>query len=316
MSLRPGRFEYKRLAWALAISLAVHLFCYGGYEFTRRVLPDLLERMKILAALAEKLRPHKATPPPQPTPPPLVFVDVNPEAATPEPPKNAQYYSSHNSRAANPDSQLDSNTPKINGQQTHVVKTEDTTRKSSDQLQPDFKALQKQLAEESKPKPPPGDLAMAKPDTQLREESKPPVHVRPRTLSQVAELAGQQMKQEGGVSRRLKMSSLDAKATPFGAYDAAFIAAVQQRWYDLLDSNNFSFGRHGHVVLQFHLNYDGSITDMKVAEDTADSSLDGVMGIICERAVQDPAPFDKWPREMRLLVEKDYREIQFSFFYD
>ena len=124
------------------------------------------------------------------------------------------------------------------------------------------------------------------------------------------------MKQEGGVARHLKMSSLDAKATPFGAYDAAFIAAVQQRWYDLLDSNNFSFDRHGHVVLQFHLNYDGTITDMKVLDDTADSSLDGIMGILCQRAVQDPAPFDRWPRDMRLMVDRDYREIQFSFFYE
>ena len=172
MSLRPGRFEYKRLAWALAISLAVHLSSYGGYEFARNVLPGWLERLKLLPALAELLRPHKPAPPPVPSAPPLVFVDVNPEIATPEPPKNAQYYSSHNSKAADIDSKLDSNTPKLDGQQTHVVKTDDTSRKSVDKLQPDFKALQKQMEEQSKPKPPPGDLAMANPDTELRPESK------------------------------------------------------------------------------------------------------------------------------------------------
>ena len=129
-------------------------------------------------------------------------------------------------------------------------------------------------------------------------------------------MPGQKMKQEGGVHRHIEISSLDAKATPFGAYDAAFIAAVQQRWNDLLDSINFGFDRHGRVILQFHLTYDGRITDMKVADDTVDGSMDGLMGILCQRAVLDPAPYEKWPREMQLLIDKDYREIQFTFFYD
>ena len=129
-------------------------------------------------------------------------------------------------------------------------------------------------------------------------------------------MPGQKMNQEGGVRRRLEISTMDAKATPFGAYDAAFIAAVQQHWYDLLDSMNFSFDRHGRVVLQFHLNYDGTISDMQVVDDTVDPTPDGVMGFLCQRAVNEPAPFERWPREMRLQFEKDYREIQFTFFYD
>ena len=36
LTLRLGRREYKRLAWAFGISLAVHLLCYGGYE----ILPN------------------------------------------------------------------------------------------------------------------------------------------------------------------------------------------------------------------------------------------------------------------------------------
>ena len=123
------------------------------------------------------------------------------------------------------------------------------------------------------------------------------------------------MKQDGGTKQRGKLT-LDVAATPFGSYDAALVAAVQQRWYDLLESINFSFDRHGRVVLQFHLNYDGTITDMKVIDDSVDGSAEGIMGVLCQRAVQDPAPFERWPREMRLMVDKDYREIQFSFYYD
>src|SRR5262249_53729051 len=103
MSLRPGRLYSKRLTWALVISLAFHAMCFGGYEFSRTVLPVWLRQVKILAALAERLQKKPAPPPklPEPTELPLTFVDVNPDVATPEPPKDAKYYSARNSKAAN-----------------------------------------------------------------------------------------------------------------------------------------------------------------------------------------------------------------------
>jgi hypothetical protein len=323
MSLRPGRFEYKRLAWALLISLIVHLLCYSGYEFTRKVLPAWLERIKFLAALAHQLEPKKPTPPPpQPTQVPLVFVEVTPEAATPEPPKDAKYYSSHNSKAANPDTQVDTDTPKISGEQEHVPKTEDSSRKFSP-LQPSPPKEQQPVAkedkpsEQAKPKPPVGDLAMAKPTPALRPDTGTAEQTRPRTLTEAKmrqqqnnPIPGQKMKQEGGVHRSLQISSLDAKETPFGAYDEAFIAAVQQRWYDLLDSRQFALDRTGKVVLQFRLTYDGRITDMHIAETAVGETL----AYVCELAVTDPAPYEKWPSDMRREAG-DSRNIQFTFYY-
>src|SRR5579862_678441 len=321
-SLRPGRFEYKRLVWALVISLAIHGGGYGGYRLTRAVLPGLLQRYKILAALADALHKKPAPPPTPSEPPPLAFVEVNPTFATPEPPKDAKYYSSQNSKAANPDATVDSNIPKVTGKQQEVTKTEDAPRKF-DKLQPTpAPAKETQQEEQAKPKPPVGDLAMAKPETILHPDKGTQEHTRPRTLAEAKArqpsslMPGQKMQQDGGVRRRLETSLFDAKATPFGAYDAAFIAAVQQHWYDLLDSMNFAFDRHGHVVLQFHLNYDGTITDMQVVDDTVDPTPDGVMGFLCQRAVNEPAPFERWPREMRLQFDRNYREIQFTFFYD
>lgn len=331
-SLRPGRFDRKRLAWAFAISLMVHGVGYGGYQFTRLVLPDLLQRVKFLAALAEELRPKKPVPPPQPTETPLVFVEVNPAVATPEPPKDAKYYSSQNSKAADIDSKLDTDTPKLTGKQQHVVKTEEAPRKFEDKLHPSAPpAKETETAQVAKPKPKPiGDLAMApKPDITLHPENNVPTEnngtaeqTRPRTLTEARMrqqsnlMPGQQMKQEGGVRHHLAHASLDTKATPFGAYDEAFIEAVQQHWYDLLDSMNFSYDRHGYVVLQFHLNYDGTITDMSVLEDTVDPSADGILGFVCQRAVNEPAPYERWPREMRLQTDRNYRELKFTFYYD
>jgi hypothetical protein len=107
------------------------------------------------------------------------------------------------------------------------------------------------------------------------------------------------------------MGSVDAKATPFGAYDAAFLAAVQKRWNDLLDQAQFARDGRGHVVLQFRLHQDGTISDMKMVENTSTE----VLGVICVSAVLDPAPYERWPIEMRRLNAGPYRDIRFTFYY-
>ena len=55
---------------------------------------------------------------------------------------------------------------------------------------------------------------------------------------------------------------------------------------------------------------------MKVLDNTVDDSPDGIMGFVCVRAVNEPSPYERWPREMRLQMDKDDREIQFTFFYE
>jgi outer membrane biosynthesis protein TonB len=320
MSLRPGRFEYKRLVWALAISLAAHLFFYGGYEFTRKVLPVWLERIKFLAALAHALEEKKkAPPPPQPTEAPLIFVEVNPAVATPEPPKDAKYYSSRNSKAGNPEVG-DTDTPKISGQQEHVPKTEDAPKVFAPLREipaPAKPEQEEQKAEVAKPKAPVGDLAMAKPEPTLRPDTGVAEQTRPRTIveaktrqQQSNPIPGQKMKQDGGVRERTASPSLDTKSTLTGAYDTAFIAAVTQRWFDLLDSQQFAMNRTGRVVLQFRLNYDGRISNMEIAE----SSVGETLAYVCQLAVTDPAPYLKFPSDMRRELG-DFRDITFTFYY-
>jgi hypothetical protein len=321
-SLRLDRLEISRLLWALAISLAIHLLCYGTYELGR--VTGLWQRLNLPVWL------HKTTPlartakeskPPVLRDVPLVFVDVNPQLATPDAPKDAKYYSDKNSKATNPDADKETDVPKITGHQEEVTKTEDVKRSQFDKLQPAFPvAKQERPQENARPElpTPPGDLAMAKPDVTLRQDPGTAEESRPRTIKEALmrlhrnQLVGEKMKQEGGVSRRLEFTSLDAKATPFGAYDAAFIEVVQSHWYDLLDNVSYAGYRHGKVVVQFHLNYDGRITEMKVVE----NSVGEMLGLLCEKAVLDPAPFDHWPREMRLMADKDYRDIQFTFYYN
>lgn len=320
-SLRLDRLAYTRLTWALAISLMFHLFCFGGYEVGKKFnlwealrLPEWLRRLTPAAMMAKQ-------PPKPPMEVPVIYVDVSQQQETTQAPKDAKYYSSRNSQAANPDADKEANTPKIDGKQTQIVKTDDTPRSPRDKLQPDVSRLNREQ-EEQKPKPaqpvPPGDLAMAKPDAQLRPDDGKADLPRPRTIKEAlmrqnrTQLVGEKMKQEGGAKQSLQMTSLDARSTTFGQYDAEFINSVQARWYDLLDNISYSGYRNGRVVVQFHLYYDGRITDVKLL----DNNVGEMLGLLCQKAVLDPAPYDKWPREMRLEVGKDYREIQFTFYYN
>lgn len=119
--------------------------------------------------------------------PPLMFVEVTPEQAVKEPPKDAQYYSALSSKAANPDADKETNIPKIEGQQDKVVKTFDTLNPQTPPVQPaPLPQPKEEPKEQPKPEPTPqpnapqdqtkpepsrkvGDLAFAKP----AQESKP-----------------------------------------------------------------------------------------------------------------------------------------------
>jgi outer membrane biosynthesis protein TonB len=318
--------EFSRLAWAFALSLALHVLVYGGYHTGHKYhlwqnlhWPAWLRPPKILADLIQP----KQSPRPLLRPDiPLMFVSVSPAQATAEPPKDAKFYSDKNSLAANPEPDKITETPKIDGKQTEVVKTEDVPRRVFTPLQPSTPAQPPQEAQpEIKPKPAytPGDLTLAKPSPTPRNdegdanEARPP---RPRTLTEArarqmdSRLPGDKMKQDGGVSRRHELASLDTKATLFGAYDAALVEAIAQHWYSLLDDQAYASDSRGKVVLQFSLHYDGRVTDMNMAENTANDLL----GLLCQKAVLDPAPFGAWPSDMRRTLG-DIRHIQFTFYY-
>ena len=326
-SLRPEQAEVSRLAWAFALSLAFHLAVYGGYHTGNRFQlwqrlhwPAWLQPPKVIADLLKKK--EKPAPSEQPEIP-LMFVNVSPAQASAEPPKDAKYYSDKNSRAANPEADKITEVPKIEGTQENVPKTEDVPREKFTPLQPARPAQPAQEAQpEIKPKPAytPGDLTMAKPSPTPRategeaQEAKPE---RPRTIREAlarlqdSRVPGQKMKQDGGVSRRHMLASLDTKATPFGAYDAALVEAISQRWFTLLDEREYASDSRGKVVLRFRLHYDGRVTDMNVAENTVGEML----GLICQKAVLDPAPFGAWPSDMRRTLGNT-RNIQFTFHYN
>jgi TonB family protein len=248
---------------------------------------------------------------------PTIFLDVSQASA--DAPKQAKYYSDKNSRAANPDANVDSNQPKLNGKQTNVPKTEDTPRpikaKPTPPTPPEKPVEEK--PQEAKPASGlhPGGLQTGTPADATKPEEQPkprPRTVREALAQQANQLPGLQMQQDGGVKRRALSSSLDAMATPFGAYDSAIVQAISQRWYDLLDSQSFADSRQGKVTVTFHLNPDGSVTELKISGNT----VGDLLGYICQEAIQQAAPFGKWPSDMRRMVGANFREITFTFYYN
>jgi hypothetical protein len=311
-SLRLNRFETKRLVLALVLSLAAHFLVWGGYELGKKT--GLWQRLHWPAH--KQLVVKKVLPPPAQTQEdPTMFLDVDTDQTTPDAPKNTKYYSSRNSRAANPDASRDSNQPKLNGKQNDVPQTRDVPRTPNSKTQPtpSQTPAKQQPAAEPKQMLQAGDLKLAKLETSPQKNEA--TQERPRTINQA--LAQQHlqpriaMQQDGGTRRARLVASLDAMATPFGEYDSRFIDAVQSQWYKLLDSQQFAQDRFGKVTLKFHLNYDGSVSDPQVLENTVGELL----CYVCIQAVTEPSPFEAWPSDMRRKVGANFREITFTFYY-
>lgn len=280
--------EFTRLGLALALSIVLHLTFWGVYVLRRNIhWPVWMQRMVQPPSIQAKQQQSR---------PPLLFIDVTAAQAVAKEPKDATRYSDRNSIAANPEPDKELNEPKIDGTQQNANKTDAASQKKFDQLIPD----------PPKPKLSPGNMTIAKVELKPPQEKQ-----RPRTIKEAMLQRGEKMKQDGGATQRAN-ASLDVKATGFGAYDRAFIDAVSSRWYDLLDNMSYDAYRQGKVVVQFVLNYDGRITEMKVVQSTVTETL----SLLCQKAVLDPAPFDKWPREMRLMVGEDSRRITFTFNYN
>jgi hypothetical protein len=310
-SLRFSRLDQERLLLALLFSLLAHLAVWGGYEAEKKT--GWLE--KLFPPARHKLVMLQPRPVVQEIDP-TIFMDVSQASA--DAPRQAKYYSDRNSRAANPDATVDSNQPKLDGKQHDVPKINNTPRPAK--TKPATPAPPQNPVEE---KPPasqpatalnPGALQPGKPEDTPTPDEQPKPRERPRTvreaLAQANQLPGLQMQQNGGVKRR-GPAQMDVKGMPFGAYDRAIVEAISQRWYDLLDSQQFADSRTGKVTIYFHLNPDGSVTELKISG----NSVGDLLGYVCQEAIEQAAPFGQWPSDMRRLVGANFREITFTFYY-
>lgn len=329
-TLRSRPWEDSQLVRALVISIIVHLSAYGTFKLGQHY--SVWEKIRVPAwvqritdALVPALAKHAAQPPKPNEERPLIFIEVNPASAAPEAPKNARHYAAQNTVAAHPDAEKETGVPKITGQQDQVPRTEDSKLSRAQPLQPALPQPQPeeppQEAEKPAPALSPNSLTLGKPSDSSKSSEGQAERPRRMTVAEAKarqaqqqglSTAGEKMRQDGGVQRRGPRITLDAVGTPFGAYDAAVVAAVQERWYGLLEQRRYASDKAGKVVLEFRLNYDGRVTDVVVAENTVDELL----CLLCQKAILDPSPYGRWPAEMRRLVNGDSREVRFTFYYN
>ncbi len=98
------------------------------------------------------------------------------------------------------------------------------------------------------------------------------------------------------------------QATSFRAYDDALVESVQRHWQDLLDQSRI-VPRFGKVVLDFKLTPDGRVTELKVTE----CQVGLVVGLLCQKAVTDLAPYAVWPSDMRRRLGAGQRPVALTF---
>lgn len=302
-SLRPNRMEGGRVMYALAISVLAHVLLFSGYELSREI--PLLHRLLWVAAQQKKMVQA------QKQEEPLEFVTVQTPAT--EAPKNAKYLSNKNTVAADDSQNHNSENPQLNGHQSDAPQTVTIIHPRFTKSQTDSEQQQQakdtETSTAAKSASNSGDLTLGKPDQTQQDQP------RPRTLKDAyAELAkrlpSMTMKQDGGAARHAKVPAFDVKITGFGDYDERFVEAVCHNWYNALESQKFSLDRTGKVVLLFHLNYDGTVSQMRFGE----NNVGDLLGYVCEKAVLDGAPYEPWTEDMRLKLG-NYSDVQFTFDY-
>jgi hypothetical protein len=124
------------------------------------------------------------------------------------------------------------------------------------------------------------------------------------------EIMAVKSKLTGSGTAKIGVAAFNVAESPFGAYDKLIVRAVQSRWYALIEKNAL-YERGGQVTLQFQLLDDGTVQGMKVAENTAGQ----VLALFCEKAIVESAPFEPLPETLRLLIGKQPREVNFTFYY-
>jgi hypothetical protein len=278
----------------------------------------------------------------------LTFVDVDPALATPEPPKNAAFFGAKNTVAANHEIKQPSPMPNIDGTQENFLKTTENVRPTPQPAAPApppaptpvaaptppaAPALPQNTALQNAPKKSfaPGDLTMSppsekpqegKPDAETGAQAQPPpkpqpqppaAPARPRTLAEAAARNGSygaKSRSVGGVNNISPNEAENVRGTPLGDYIAHLVEAVRSHWYDLLNGQPSDVS--GKVQVQFRLLPDGTVTNVKLLR----NEVTDLLGATCEEAIKEPAPYEKWPREVRLALPNDFYDITFTFYYE
>ncbi len=104
--------------------------------------------------------------------------------------------------------------------------------------------------------------------------------------------------------------SMTVQGSEFGEYEQQLLEAISYNW-QLLSQRCYNSLSCGEIVIQFTLNSDGTITDLKVNKYTSSDTA----VIICSDAINSQSPFLKWTNDMiSKFGNKKLMVIKFIYF--
>ncbi|MDG2215146.1 MAG: hypothetical protein P8M70_15075 [Verrucomicrobiota bacterium] len=115
------------------------------------------------------------------------------------------------------------------------------------------------------------------------------------------------MKQAGGVTQQ-GPAALDVRLTGYGDYDARMFSAISIAWRKQINGRDWSTSK---VIVYFNLFHDGRIEDLTVRETKAATLLQ----YFCREAIDGPAPFEPWTKNMRKELGNGPRRCRITFNY-
>ena len=334
---------------AVLLSLVLHTLMFGTWQY-RKVLAQLplFRQLARLATVYDSPLRHAATTPaapvitfvevPERTSEPRTFMETDESQVTGEQPKNAKYYSDKATVAANPTNPAEKpgDTPYLEGTETRMMSTETVSPQpgaGASHLPPAApapnverpKPVVNQKPEEVKPAAPEGlkiveetKVAALTPPSPASAEQPPsppaasakPAYVMSPGSSSKREIAAVKSHLTATGISRFGVAAFNVAESPFGVYDKAIIRAVQSRWYALIEQYQL-YERAGQVTVHFKLMPDGGVEAMETKENSAGLTL----GLFCEKAIVNSAPFEPLPESLRMLIGNEAREVDFTFYY-
>lgn len=333
----------------LVIAFLVSLFLHLDLFILAWIFPRIVDSAWFppwLKPVVASIQPKAPAPPMETSVDTMTeFVEVNPDTITTEAPPDAQKFSDANTLAANPDPlKVDSMVPKIDGKRPDSNKSFDTATpvpSAEPPPKPTPDVTPKEAAApalpvggsaagqtvQAKPVPnPTSEVAQQNPADHPVTEARPnkPKEAeaipesKPKRYKKISEaraakgiIVGEKKQQEGGVPRLSIQASENVKASPFGDYGLKLTAAVQARWFELLDERKFSFERTGQVTVTFRLHSDGHVSAIQDKPSTVGENL----ALLCILSIDQSAPFGAWPAPMRGWIGKEFIDITFTFNY-
>lgn len=317
-----------RLLIAFAGSIGIHLLVLEVW-FVMSTLNVITGRAPKRPEIQPPEVPVLALVEPREQPKPKTFVETDSLVESPVDPKESDFYSDRSSKAANPNPDLAKlgDKPMLEGKQDKVHSTanvplpqpfvgEVPEAKPEPKPQKELHAEPAAKPQREEPKIGPDKTELAMLTEGMAPKQQAP---QPRPAKQEARLApppSERIIPEAESKTRTSASregikAFDVTGTKFGEYDRRLIAAVKSRWLALIEQYTIPGERSGQVQLRFHLNQDGSVTELIVADNTAGD----ILALYCQKAVTDSAPFGPWPEELKALVKRNYRELNFVFYY-